>query len=97
MNPVAQGISISLLGIATTFIALGLLVLVILVLNWLFPVKQEKPPREPEDQEEERKQAVAIAVAVSLAGSEEEAHPGLGELLEEPPGRWWYQKGLPKS
>ena len=94
MNPIAQGLYISLLGLATTFIALGLLVLVILFLNWLFPVKSIASLEETESHDEETKRAVAIAVAVSLAASVEEAHPGLGELLEEPPGRWWYQRGL---
>ena len=100
MNPIAQGLSISLLGLTTTFIALGLLVVLILLLTRLFPIKPDFISGETQTQEEERVRAVAaataVAVAVSLVESEGETHPGLGELLEEPPGRWWYRRGLPE-
>jgi Na+-transporting methylmalonyl-CoA/oxaloacetate decarboxylase gamma subunit len=92
----AQGLTISLLGIGVTFAALVLLIGVILLLQAVFPVK-EGPASEVKSVEEARRKAAAVAVAVSLMAPQAGCDPNLGSLLEKPRGPWWQGGGFMKA
>lgn len=98
MEPLLElGINIFLIGMGVLFAALGLLMLIIYLLGWIFKDRSAEVPAEPgrtadihdhdEDQLEEL--AVALAVGVSLLDVPGDDYPGLGLELERPPGRWW--------
>ena len=101
MNPISQGLSISVTGLALTFAALVLFILCMVALQRLFrpklPVTTEhepgwapiatRPARNMEDQEI----AAAIAIALSQLRSLEICRSGLGDTLETGRGRWWHQ------
>lgn len=95
MTIIEQGLLISLLGLLLTFLALGLLILTIVVLQRLFnptsaaPAEPEPPSaRQSEDDSE---LAAAIAAAVLLLKKETRLSSALGSTLETGPGRWWQQ------
>lgn len=83
------GLRIGLIGLGVTFLALGLLSLVMRYLPVLFPVSKPDTPNSNELSETQHDQleemAVALAVGISLL---EEEHaldfqdPALGKLLE---------------
>jgi Na+-transporting methylmalonyl-CoA/oxaloacetate decarboxylase gamma subunit len=96
MDNLIQGLFISILGAGITFLALGLLVLVIYILRWVFQKKGVRATINDPVEEERRRLAAAIAVAVSLQEVDEIHLPGLGQTLEGPPSRWWHPRA-PKT
>jgi hypothetical protein len=91
LTDLSQGLILSLWGVGITFIALGMLILIIFALRWFYP--PEKNPFAADESEEKRRElAAAIAVAVSLLESGESDKARLGEALEKPRGRWWQSK-----
>jgi len=92
-NDLVIGLQLSAIGLFTTFIALGLLILVMVVLQRIFPVKRaavpEPPPRQFEmDDDDQRLEELAVALAVGISLLERERafiqhDPSLGKLLEE--------------
>lgn len=46
MTLISQGLALSLVGIATTFVSLGLFILSIYALRWLFPVDKRRKARQ---------------------------------------------------
>jgi Na+-transporting methylmalonyl-CoA/oxaloacetate decarboxylase gamma subunit len=91
LSNISEGLVISLWGVGITFIALGLLILIIFILRWLWP--PEINPFKPEESEEKRREiAAAIAVAVSLLERGDRISADLGHVLEGPRGRWWRSK-----
>ena len=103
MNEFGQGLTLSGIGIATTFSALGILILLILLLKFLFPEKKGDQPTSFSvdgqasgmipDREELRKLAAAAGVAVLLEKRSLGTKGRLGSELEKPVGKWW-QRGL---
>jgi Na+-transporting methylmalonyl-CoA/oxaloacetate decarboxylase gamma subunit len=101
MSSLLQGLSLSLAGILVTFAALGLLILVIILLRELFtvaPEESEPQPAGPEgpaasltERDQARRQAAGVAVAVALLKSGQQPDESLGQALETPKGRWWYE------
>jgi Na+-transporting methylmalonyl-CoA/oxaloacetate decarboxylase gamma subunit len=92
LTELSQGLILSLWGVGITFLALGMLILTIFILRWIYP--PEKNPFAADESEEKRRElAAAIAVAVSLLESGERASAVLGEILEKPRSRWWRSKG----
>lgn len=99
MSVIYQGLSISLLGMLITFSFFGLLILLIVSLQVIFKVDptekgtytegtiESEPPELSRDRD--RRKAAGIAVAVAALWAKKQAGSGLGQLLEEPPGRWW--------
>ena len=79
------GITLSIMGISITFLALGALILLIVILRALFPYKipvvQEKP-----DEPNSVGQVVAIAAAWWYLRNKK--NDSLGQILEQPPGQW---------
>ena len=86
------GLRLSAIGLGVTFVALGLLGLMMRGLLYLFPAKKtvrkmsvEAPAGENEEQQIEE-MAVALAVGICLLereGTFEQRDPNLGQLLEK--------------
>ncbi len=97
-----QGLSISLIGICITFSTLGLFILLMIVLQRIFPVKRD-PVQEAGTQMEtfveieidqesspgNEDQAIAAAIAVAINYFRAVNQPALGATLEAGRGRWW--------
>jgi Na+-transporting methylmalonyl-CoA/oxaloacetate decarboxylase gamma subunit len=95
LNPINQGLTISLLGLLLTFFALGVFVLIMYVLQWLFPPQleekgslEEQPALiEASGAEDETIVAAAISVALSYLRDLEQSK--IGETLAAGRGPWW--------
>ena len=101
MNELGQGLTLSGIGILSTFSALGILILLILVLKTFFPAKQTEIDGyasrfKINDRESLKEQAAAVAVAALLDQEMETRRSSLGSVLEDPIGNWW-QKGIERS
>lgn len=104
MNIYLQGLMISLIGLLTTFMVLGVFILIMIVLQKLFPVKPEV--QEAGEVEEIASaavvttdaatgddQAVIAAIAAALAYFRNQSN--LGNTLYEGRGNWWItRRGL---
>lgn len=84
------GLRIGLIGLGVTFLALGLLGLVMRYLPTLFPVTKTGAPSPKATQESQQdhleEMAVALAVGICLLEEEhalEQKDPSLGKLLEK--------------
>ena len=88
-----NGLQLSVIGLSVTFIALGLLILVMNFLQRAFPAKKaitiEEPVAPPSsaDEDEQRLEEMAVALAVGICLLEREGamgyrDPSLGKLLE---------------
>jgi hypothetical protein len=96
---ILEGLSISLTAMLLTFLSLGLFILVMIVLQRLFPAKPESADIEVvvkalDDNadpcgpsEEEAAVVAAIAAAVSFVRAQAQA--GLGDNLQQGRGGWW--------
>jgi len=103
LSELAQGLTLSALGILITFSALGILIGLILVLKALFPLRGEgdsgrkalnaSGPASALDRDRLRKKAAGVGVAVLVNRMRQSGEGNLGELLEEPVGDWW-KKGI---
>lgn len=88
------GLRISVIGLSVTFLALGLVILVMVLLLRLFPDKSETGPKDADldpakaqelDEQAMEELAVAMAVGICLLerdGALEYRDPSLGKLLE---------------
>jgi Na+-transporting methylmalonyl-CoA/oxaloacetate decarboxylase gamma subunit len=94
LSLIVQGLVISILGLLLTFLALGLLILTMVLLQRLFSpapsgttVKSagEGPPGS--NRPEELVAVIATALAVARARQPNAAR--LGENLRNSPGHWW--------
>ena len=100
MDDLSTGLLLSLAGLGTTFAALGLLYLTIILLRRLLPgsIEESTPPAPatftpavPATRQREQ-EVVAAAVAVSrLLAQRRGGGTQLGAVLEQPRGRWWQQ------
>jgi len=106
LSEIAQGLSLSWIGILITFSALGILIGLILLLKGLFPELEGRnkgkgtlgeidQPHSP-DRERLLKTAAAAGVAVLLKRKESSGPGTLGKLLEKPAAGWW-QKGVDRA
>jgi Na+-transporting methylmalonyl-CoA/oxaloacetate decarboxylase gamma subunit len=96
---ILEGLSISLTAMLLTFLSLGLFILVMVVLQRMFPAESESAdskvvvkalddnadPCGPS--EEEAAVVAAIAAAVSYVRAQTQA--GLGDNLKQGRGGWW--------
>jgi len=83
------GLQLGIIGLSVTFVALGLLILVMKLLIFLFPANastaRHKVTGKTRAGDEEEKMAVALAVGISLlegSGELDFSDPSLGKLLE---------------
>ena len=91
MSSILEGLKLSLAGILITFVYFGLLILVMVLLREIFkvPSQDKKPDKLNTDQDIDRMKAAGIAVVVAIKKSKKQSGASLGEVLENPPGRWW--------
>lgn len=100
MSDLAQGLEVSLLGIIITFVALGVFILIMVVLQRLFPAKEavengeEQAPEEPvaapvETSASEDEQAVIAAIAAAVGFLRAQNRADLGGGLHEGRSGWW--------
>ncbi len=91
MSSILEGLRLSLAGILITFLYFGLLILVMVLLREIFkvPSQDKKPDKLNTDQDIDRMKAAGIAVVVAIKKSKKQSGASLGEVLENPPGRWW--------
>jgi len=92
LNEIGQGLVLSGIGIVITFSALGILILIIILLKKMFPVvgaalnhDYSDSTGEGKDQSDQDRLRTVAAAAAAAAAS------GLGEVLETPPGNWWFK------
>ena len=96
-----QGLMISVMGMGLTFLALGLLILTMILLERFSrssvepPVPDGTAPKEepssgvPTQNTEDEEIAAAIAVALARKRSLNVGQGSLGATLEVGPGAWW--------
>lgn len=91
MSSILEGLRLSLAGILITFLYFGLLILVMVLLREIFkvPSQDKKPDKLNTDQDIDRMKVAGIAVVVAIKKSKKQSGASLGEVLENPPGRWW--------
>jgi Na+-transporting methylmalonyl-CoA/oxaloacetate decarboxylase gamma subunit len=99
LNLIMQGLSLSGMGLGLTFAALGLLILAMILLEYIFRTRRLVPDeREMEEtpvvstlarDTEEEEVAVAIAVALAHLRLLDLHRSGLGTTLEAGHGAWW--------
>lgn len=97
MNPIVQGLYISLVGIVVLFVVAAIFYFLLVGMQKLFPAKVEE-----EDQEEvvevvkasapSDEKAIVAAIAVALHLAQTQVIPGLGESLSENRSAWWSSK-----
>jgi Na+-transporting methylmalonyl-CoA/oxaloacetate decarboxylase gamma subunit len=105
LNEISQGVQISITGLTITFLALGVFILVMLVLQKLFPPKPqagdddedygqviEEPTPGNDNGVKELEIAAAISAAVSYFQSRGQSQ--LGKTLQEGRGAWWMSNRL---
>lgn len=104
MNPIMQGLEVSLLSLIITFLSLGVFILVIIVLQRIFPSQAEEEGQEVEALEEEQavisvtsadeseEGAVAAAIAAALNYYQAASRAQLGGSLREGRGAWWVSR-----
>ena len=97
MSDIMQGLSISIVGLLITFFSLGVFILLMIVLQRIFPPKPkvEEVAEEGEpviqvmlDQPDEEGEVVA-AIAAAISHFQTENRPRLGANLESGRGRYW--------
>ena len=98
-NLILQGLMIGLVGMAILFAAMGLLILAMTGLEWLFRKQTVKPDKILPDERttvsslerETRNDEIAAAIATALVylRSLEICEGGLGSTLEAGPSPWW--------
>jgi Na+-transporting methylmalonyl-CoA/oxaloacetate decarboxylase gamma subunit len=95
MDAINQGLQLSLYGITITFLALGILILVISLLQVIFPVKRHvqetaERPAEPEPEvETEDDHSRRVALAAAWWYWQKKRSSSLGKQLEQGPGKRW--------
>jgi Na+-transporting methylmalonyl-CoA/oxaloacetate decarboxylase gamma subunit len=99
LNIIMQGLSLSGMGLGLTFAALGLLILAMILLEYIFRTRRLVPDeREMEETPvvstlardmEEEEVAAAIAVALAHLRLLDLHRSGLGTTLESGHGAWW--------
>ena len=100
MNPIMQGLQVSVLGLLITFLALGVFILVMVLLQRIFPGEEEAvegETAEPEDvpvlaieaSDESEEGAVVAAISAALQYVRASQHSQLGASLAQGKGGWW--------
>lgn len=96
MNPFVQGLIVSGVGIVILFITATIFYFLIVVLQRIFPGKEEQPKEaareepviaEVAETSDEEAMVAAIAVAINLGRARIQS--GLGDAIQEGRGVWW--------
>jgi sodium pump decarboxylase gamma subunit len=104
LNPIVQGLEITVLGLAVTFTALGIFILVMLVLKRIFKEKPENddpqvseetaPIMEASTSEVEDDSEVIAVIAAAIAYMKSKTFSTLGASLESGKSTWWVSNSL---
>lgn len=97
-----QGLTVSVLGILITFIALGVFILIMIVLQRLFPYREEEQAEVAQIETSQPAEETAVsqegeivaAIAAAVAYLRLRANPQLGNAFQEGRGRWWFSRRL---
>jgi len=99
-----QGLTVSVLGILITFTALGVFILIMIVLQRLFPYREEEEEQAEVAQIETSQPAeetgvsqegeIIAAIAAAVAYFRLRANPQLGNSFQEGRSRWWFSRRL---
>jgi sodium pump decarboxylase gamma subunit len=100
MNPIMQGLQVSVLGLLITFLALGVFILVMVLLQRFFPGQEEEieeaadpaeeiPVLTIETTDESEEGAVVAAIAAAVQHIHPSQSSQLGASLAEGKGNWW--------
>ena len=102
MSELMQGLNISIIGLLITFFTLGVFILLMIVLQRIFPPKAEAQAEEAEKAEPvvqieldqassqlDEEGAVAAAIAAAVSYFQAANQPSLGANLEGGRGHWW--------
>lgn len=102
MNDLMSGLQVSVLGLLITFLALGVFILIMIVLQRLFPNKAEAAEAvevlpqgellevvEIEDESLTAEGEVVAAIAAAIAVARGRSRSSLGNSLQESKGSWW--------
>jgi sodium pump decarboxylase gamma subunit len=98
-NQILQGVMIGIIGMAILFAAMGVLILAMTLLEWLFRNRTEESEKTLPDERpavsslqwktKDEEIAAAIATALAYLYSLEICESGLGSTLEAKPSSWW--------
>jgi sodium pump decarboxylase gamma subunit len=104
LDPIVQGLEISVTGLAVTFSALGIFILVMLVLKRVFREKPEngdeqvievaETPGETASIVTEDDSEVAAVIATAITYLRAKTMSSLGTSLETGKGSWWVSNRL---
>ena len=106
MNELVEGLEVSVLGILITFTALGVFILIMIVLQRLFPSAEtdpsaktqsemgEQPLVEVQIEETGEDAAVVAAIAAALSYLRARSQSSLGSSLQEGRGGWWSSRKM---
>jgi len=104
LNPIVQGLEITLLGLLVTFTALGVFILVMLVLKRIFREKPETGDAqeiveaasivEVSTSEVEDDSEVIAVIAAAITYMKAKTFSTLGASLESGKGSWWVSNSL---
>lgn len=107
MDLLLEGLTLSSIGLAVTFTALALIVLLIMILRALFPSRaagDAQPQTEPRaiaslpTEAVDPKVAAAIASAIEHVKRDRSPSGNLGRALKSGPGPWWRRRsGEPRA
>lgn len=108
MDPVMQGLQLSLIGITVTFSSLAMFILIILALQRFFHEGEEQvgeargepthvPAQEWRSAGEATEIAAAVAVALEHFRSLEAESAGMGNALLAGRGAWWFRRETPPA
>jgi Na+-transporting methylmalonyl-CoA/oxaloacetate decarboxylase gamma subunit len=101
LNPLLQGLQVSLLAMFITFLALGIFILVMILLQRFFPSPVSDDALRPGSGEEavdevsttiedaSEESAIAAAIAVAMDYFQKSGKDQLGTSLQEGKGSWW--------
>ena len=100
-SQIMQGLILSVVGISLTFLALGILILLMILLERLFRDKttaaatetipaQSPPVRSAEPKTADEEIVAVIAAALAYVRSPAMGEDGLGATLASGPSRWWF-------
>ncbi len=94
MNPIAQGLYISVVGIVVLFLVTVIFYFLLVGMQKLFPTKEEaveetegKVVKQTTTTSDDKATVAVIAVALHLAQSQ--VIPGLGDCLNDNRSAWW--------
>jgi Na+-transporting methylmalonyl-CoA/oxaloacetate decarboxylase gamma subunit len=95
LDTISQGLVLSGIGLLVAFISMASFILIIVVLQIIFPPRAvsgedaEEDSSEIEQAEEDEEGSIIVAIAAALISARASAHSELGKSLEAGRSGWW--------